>query len=509
MSTKSILIKSTSINTISTFYIAGLNFFLVPFLLKNLGAVQYGLIGIINIFTIVGYVSLFELGFASALPKLVAEYKAKNKYKSINETLNSFIIIFIIIGIVVNLMIYPAIDVITYNWFEIPEKFADKFIKVFHLLLASLVFQFPLLILDAILQGFSRFDILKYSQMVGETLKIGFIFYFVKLGGGFEVVIYCNIGLSILLLCIYFISITNLLPNYNIKNISFSHFKYINKLAKLLLLGRLSSLLANNIDRILIALYLNPLMMTNYDILFKLPQVLNKFLGMANTAITPIASELYAKGELFKITELYHRGFRFYFSFNTPIILSLIYFSNYFIKFWVGEEYIYLTEYLQLLLIWSLLTPLIFGGNILTGINKGMNKLTGIRWLQTILKISFLTILIKEYQIMGVVISYLASYMSLILYLKLYNKTLNISGYVLLKDCFLIISTSALPLLILTLFNKYYKPQHMLELFLFITIWCFLQWLLIYIYVLDNEDKFTVKETVYNLKNKLIRLSIK
>jgi O-antigen/teichoic acid export membrane protein len=61
------------------------NFLLLPFMISRLGVIEYGLIGISDIFTVGGCMSLLEMGFQSSISKYVAEYNAKNNHIKIRR----------------------------------------------------------------------------------------------------------------------------------------------------------------------------------------------------------------------------------------------------------------------------------------------------------------------------------------------------------------------------------------------------------------------------------------
>jgi len=100
MSLKDKAIKGTAISGISTIYIAVLNFILVPVLLNNLGLASYGLIGVVNLFSMIGYISLFGFGMASVMPKYMAEYRSKNKFDQINELVTTSLLLYALTGLI-------------------------------------------------------------------------------------------------------------------------------------------------------------------------------------------------------------------------------------------------------------------------------------------------------------------------------------------------------------------------------------------------------------------------
>ena len=63
-------------------------------------------------------------------------------------------------------------------------------------------------------------------------------------------------------------------------------------------LSKLSSLLFNQIDKLLIGIFLGPVSIGFYNILTRLPVLIKQISGIANEAILPTSSQLSAMNDL-------------------------------------------------------------------------------------------------------------------------------------------------------------------------------------------------------------------
>ncbi|WP_422361180.1 oligosaccharide flippase family protein [Reichenbachiella sp.] len=493
MSRKKALINGTLINGLSTVYVALLTFLLIPIFIENLGVTGYGLIGIANIFSLLGYISFFDFGMASTVPKFIAEYRSKKQIDNLNELINTSLLLFIIIGVILAILIVPFLEYIIEELFSVPPEFFRSFVKVVTVLVVSYIFQFPLLILKGILQGFLRFDILQWALILVETLRFGVVYYLVTNNYGFEVVVYSNIIAPFILTTIYLVAIVKIFPEYNFRSFSILSIKKIRKFSSFQFIGKFSSLLYNNTDRFLIGVFLSPAVMGAYDVLTKIPMMINKFFGLAVSAIIPITSSLDQKTEENLIKGLYHRGFRFYFAFVCPIICASLFFSNEFILLWVGPEFLNLYHSLLLMIMWNLATTFLFGGNILIGLNRGMFELTAFRIGIALVKIISCYLLIKEFNISAIPYSYLLSSLLIFYILNVFKRKIGFDSKKFILDVFLIIISGIVPLIINSyILSKFSLSQNLFQLGLEVMLWCTIQWVIIYLIAFDSEDKKTI-----------------
>jgi len=496
MSKKRVLINGTIFNTVSSLYIAALNFIIIPIIIKNLGVIEYGLIGVINLFSMVGYISFFDLGISNALPKYIAEYKSQNKISNLNELINTSLLFLMIIGIFLAILIIPLTKILTSSVFNISSNYLNSFSHILIILVISYIFQFPLKGLKSILQGFLRFDLLNILLVISESIRFIGIFYFIKIGYQFQIIIYFNIISALFLTVSCYISIFYIFPHFNPFVFSFNSIKKIRKMSSLFLVGNLSSLLYNNTDRVLIGIFLTPTVMASYDVLSKLPMVINKFFGLAVSTLIPVTSSIKKNDEKALIKEIYHRGFRMYFAFIGPIILACMFFTKNFLTLWVGKEFIYLNHLLELMLIWCLLTSLMFGGNILMGIYSGVEKLTIYRMIMGILKIAFGFLLIKEIKLAAVPYSFIFAVLIVLAFLlSLYKKVININYSILFRDVFTILISGIGPFVLYYFIIKS-DANNFIQFVGYIVFWCLVQWSLIYLITFDKKDRLTILQLV-------------
>lgn len=133
-----------------------IKFIYTPFLLRNLGQEEYGLYSLA--ITIIGYLTLLDLGFGSAIVRFTIKYKNDNDRKRLHEIYGMMSVLYLIIGFVallVSFCIYFNVE----NLFgsSMTELEVSK-MKIMILLTGfNLLFSFPLQIASSVLIAYEKF----------------------------------------------------------------------------------------------------------------------------------------------------------------------------------------------------------------------------------------------------------------------------------------------------------------------------------------------------------------
>ena len=72
---------------IGAVFIYGLGFVLVPVMIAKLGILEFGIYSTLAIFSISGYIALFEFGFQTSTIKYVAENFSRNGFQKLTNFL--------------------------------------------------------------------------------------------------------------------------------------------------------------------------------------------------------------------------------------------------------------------------------------------------------------------------------------------------------------------------------------------------------------------------------------
>ncbi len=141
-----------------------------PFLVRMLGQSEYGLYSLIA--SVIGYLTVLDLGFGNAIVVYTAKYRAQKDYEKEAKMQGMFKIIFYILGIIIALIgivLYFNVDLLFGKTMTTAEL--DK-AKIMMLILAfNLVVTFAFNIYSSIINAYERFIFQKILSIFNTLLK--------------------------------------------------------------------------------------------------------------------------------------------------------------------------------------------------------------------------------------------------------------------------------------------------------------------------------------------------
>ena len=141
-----------------------------PLLIRNLGQSEYGLYSLVS--SIIGYLTVLDLGFGNAIIVYTSKYRAQGKKEEEKKLHGMFKIIFIIIGIIaaiLGLILYFNVNSIfgkTMTTKEIEKT------KIMMLILAfNLMITFSFSIYNSIISAYEKFIFQKIMALINSIMK--------------------------------------------------------------------------------------------------------------------------------------------------------------------------------------------------------------------------------------------------------------------------------------------------------------------------------------------------
>lgn len=141
-----------------------------PFLIRMLGQSEYGLYSLVS--SIIGYLTVLDLGFGNAIIVYTAKYRAQKKYEEERKLHGMVFIIFCIIGVIaalLGLVLYFNVN----NIFGATMTSAElSKTKIMMLILAfNLAITFPFSIYSSIITAYEKFTFQKILSIVNTLMK--------------------------------------------------------------------------------------------------------------------------------------------------------------------------------------------------------------------------------------------------------------------------------------------------------------------------------------------------
>ena len=343
-----------------------------PFLITKLGQSEYGLFSLIN--SVIGYLTVLDLGFGNAIVVYTAKYRAQKKYNEEKKLHGMFKLIFTIIGFVAGL-----IGLILF--FNVEKMFGNTMTsvelekaKIMMLILAfNLMITFHFSIYQSIINAYEKFTYQKIMAILNTLLKPLFMIPLLFMG-------YKSVTMTIV---ITLINVIILLSNYfycrNKLDIKIKYLGFDKKLFRIIFsysiwifLGVIVDKANWSVDQFVLGAVSGTVAVSIYSI----ASILNQMFISLSTAISgvllPKMSKLVAKKASTNIltTEMIKVG-RIQ---NYIIFLmcsGLVLFGKQFIILWAGSHFGE-AYYVALILIIPICIPLI--QNLGLSIMQAMNR---------------------------------------------------------------------------------------------------------------------------------------
>lgn len=426
MGLKKQLFRNTFFNGLASIYLALIQFISIPILIQSLGKEVFGIVAMINIFSIVGYISILDLGIPATIQRFTGFYLSKNQLDSLYRLISVAITKLLIASVFSGLLIVMFRRVIVYEFFRLDVEAAAVVMKLLVFQSFFNVFNFGNLLFKNALESLSCFKYVSFVALVIETLKIISIIFVEYIGIiDLSFVIYLYGVLSILIFIFYLTKFINEVPGFSYDPYDFKFSRDEKRFSNSSLIGKFASVLYNQSDKLLVTYYLGPSSMATYEVLSKIPALFSKVIGLSAYAIVPSISS--SSIDSVKASKIFNSGLEYMLKLIVPVLVFFVIYRDSLLVWWVGSEFLSVSKLLAFMLLWSFLTMFTFGGNILLGLNVRLKEINIFRTMQAIIKVVTLVVMIEYLDLFAVPISFLCSMLSLSYLWRIFNNEFEIS----------------------------------------------------------------------------------
>jgi len=461
-----------------------------PYYEEKLGASQFGILFLV--LTIIGYFSIFDIGFSSATLKYLSEYIGKRDNEQMKKIINGSFTVYLTLGILGSLVIFLSVNFIVDKLFKIDKEYIE--VSKFAFYVASFAFTFKMLstIFNALIRAFQRYDL---------TTKIGIVFSTANLMGGFFL-LYLGFGLRaiiiwyFLLICLQFpvfiVISRRLFPEFSI------HLRIEKDILKILFnfswpafISSVSGMLLFQLDKAFIGAMLSMAAVTFYTIPAEISIKIHSFIASFSHVIFPLSSELNAKGDKLRLQHLYFKSSQIVIMIATSVAAPLLVFSDKIIYLWMGSDFASNTGFVfpVLLISYYVVIFTIVPYFFLNGF--GRPRVNAIySFYSFVLNIIACLILIPKYRINGAAIATLIGMLQVPFYLRAFHKISGFSISQLLSKIFSKIWLTGLIQFIIIKFLLYNSVNGKISLLVVLTISFAIFYVLFILFSFyDEEDK--------------------
>lgn len=367
---KELFVRNTLFSITQQAITTATTFILMPYMIWRMGAEGYGFWMMLQIFSVVGYLSLAEMGFQGSIVRYMTKFLAEKNINAFKDLYSSGFVLFAAIGVVccVGLMLFNKYFFL--KIFPISPDRASEMQASLTVYSISFLFQFPVMILKAFYISIQDFFKLKLWESMNVIVFALLVFTVMFFRSNVLTVVVLETAVHFFFFIVFLV-----LPfkhykglySFNIKRFSMSSLKDISEMTSYLFFYKIFGLIFNRTPQIFIAYFLTPTYMTYYAIISKIPRTLKLVQGMINSAVLPLAVSLDTLQYQDKMKQLFLRGTRYSFLFSTPVLVFTMLFTEDILKLWIGEDYIFLAAYLRVYVFWQYINFLIsFGQSMYT-----------------------------------------------------------------------------------------------------------------------------------------------
>lgn len=330
-----------------------------PLLIKMLGQSEYGLYSLIS--SVIGYLTVLDLGFGNAIVVFTSKYRANKEYDKEKKLHGMFLVVFCVIGLIAGLL-----GLLLY--FNVPLLFGKTMTdielhkaKIMMLVLSfNLAVTFPFSIYSSIITAYEKFTFQKVMSILNTLLKPVLMIPLLFLG-------YKSITMTVV---ITVVNIIVLLSNYfyckkklgvNIKFMGFDKklFKTIFSYSFFIFLGVIVDKVNWSVDQFVLGAVSGTIAVSLYSIASQINTLFVNLSTAVSSVLLPKTSKMIAKkasdeeitGEFIKVGRIQY------------LIIFLMasgftLFGKEFIMAWAGKEFA-TSYYIAIILILPLCVPLI------------------------------------------------------------------------------------------------------------------------------------------------------
>lgn len=343
-----------------------------PFLIKCLGQSEHGLYSLIN--SIIGYLTILDLGFGNAIIVYTAKYRAQKRHNEEKRLHGMFFIIYCIIGLIAGL-----IGIVLY--FNVNNLFGSTMTntelekaKIMMLILTfNLVITFIFSIYSSILNAYEKFVYQKVISLFNIILKPAIMIPLLLLGYKSITMVITITILNVFVLLSNYIYCKNKLK-INIKFSGFDRvlFKTILGYSIWIFLGTIVDKLNWSVDQFVLGAVAGTTSVSIYSVAGQINSLLvNLSTAVSGVLLPKISKMIVNKTSDEEISNEFIKIGRIQFYIVFLMISGIVLFAKDFILWWIGDKFID-SYYCLLFLSIPLSIPLI--QNLGISIRQARNK---------------------------------------------------------------------------------------------------------------------------------------
>lgn len=317
-----------------------IGFLLTPFILKSLGASQFGIYSLIS--SLIAYLTVLDFGFGDAIIRYTAKYKAQDSKNGLTRLLSTTLIIYFAICMVtflIGIIIFFNLDMLFGKSFTSEEL--DLANKMVLLCIINIIISFPINGFAAMLKGYEKFGLINIINIIRIILRGILIVIFLSSGFSALSLVAIDTVLNICCGLIYIWYVLYILKiQINFKKFDRILLKKLSNFTFFIFIGIIADNLLWSTGQIVLGIFEGPTTVAIYVIGIQIVNYYRQFSGAIVKNFIPRATMIVVKGANRKeLTDLMIRTGRFQIIILGYLLGAIILFGQEFVVLWAGKEY--------------------------------------------------------------------------------------------------------------------------------------------------------------------------
>ena len=350
----------------------------IPVMVKYLGADLYGLYSIC--ISLVGFMTLVDLGVGQTVIKYVAEYEATNQQHKVKPILDIAFLIYLVIGLVSAGSLFLFSGKIAHALYDNDINRQALAVEVLELTAIALFFSYTNQFFLNVSKAYHRFDAPAMIQGVSNLGGIVLATVLLLAGYSIEAIMFGYIAIYFTAFCSGFLACRRVLPPGIRIGIAFDKevFQKIVSFSFYTFISNLLASLTSRVDKLLIGSIVNTQAVTYYQIPYTIAQMANGIIHTLVQIMFPRFSELVGLKNDVGLLELYKKVTKTMMLISMAIAVLLISAGGEFLSIWISPEFAEKTNFALMVMA----SQFFLNSNIVTAFwviqSKGNAKLTAL-----------------------------------------------------------------------------------------------------------------------------------
>ena len=380
-----------------------LGLLMLPFNLEHLGKPLYG-VWILVVSVTVSF-SLFDIGYAGAMVRFIARYRASRDSRALNQTLSTLVVVYSVIGattFTVALILQQYLNSI----FNIDPANLSAARYALVIVSAFIALQFGCSVFGGVVVGFQRHHLNNRTSILTSIAVAAVNVVVLRAGFGLVGLVAATTGVRALSLLLYRYNAYRAYPGLRLRlrDFSLQRLREVTGFSVYMLLLDIGVKLNYAADTLVLGAFVGPTAVALWAPADRLTQLLIRLTNQLNETLFPFIVASDTSGRTDQLRQIYLQGTRLTLATVIPLAGGVALLAHPLIESWVGPSFYDTATVLQML---AALVILRVGNSTGSGILKGAGlhrRLTAQVGLAGIANIALSIVLVQSYGLVGVAI---------------------------------------------------------------------------------------------------------